>query len=98
MKQIKKRRNVRIAVRLDKEEKDALLMKAKKNGMSVSQLVRSAVVKIRVIQPSYELIYTVNKAGFLISQIARHCNCLKTVDLTVLKQLVAIEALLQELL
>jgi hypothetical protein len=98
MKTRRKRRNVRIAIRLNREEKDALVLKAKEHGMTVSQLVRSAVVKIRVIQPNRQLLYEINRAGVNIIRISKHCNCAKAVDLAVLNQLVTIETLLRNLL
>ena len=89
----------RITVRLSDDFINKLKAEAKKNDLTLSDMVRVKLTEKNKINKrnNQQLVYEINRLGKNLNQIAKHCNSKKVLDKLVLEQLIIIEKQLQGL-
>ena len=97
-------------MRFSPEEAEKLELIAKAKGITISELIRSAVLKLPIPERiSLEklakrdknfkrFLYEINRVGVNLNQIARYCNQYREVDAKVLEKVIEMERELKELL
>ncbi len=96
----------RITIRLTDEELNKIREKAKKEGLTISDLFRQSVLGKSAVRRKRKidcnvvkmLAYEINKIGVNINQIAKRINTTGEIDIQVLESLVNIEYTLAEIL
>jgi len=103
-------KEVRKTVRFSKEEAEKLELLAQGKGITVSELIRRAVLNLPIperisserLAKKSEIfrryLAEINKIGTNINQIARYCNQYREVDVLVLEKLTELEGELSQLL
>jgi len=73
---------------------------AKKNGLSLSAMLKQAFTTASIKDISYEkkILHQLHRIGNNINQLSRHCNTKKVLDRQILSSLLRIETDLKELL
>lgn len=76
---MKEKKESRIYLRINSEEKDILQSKANKYGLTVSEYLRQVSLQHKVINKNIrkELLYNLSRFGSNINQIAIHVNTWK---------------------
>jgi len=96
----------RITIRLTDEELNKIREKAKKKGLTISDLFRQSVLGKSAVRRKQKidcnvvkiLAYEINKVGVNINQIAKGINTTGEIDIQVLESLLNIEYTLAEIL
>jgi hypothetical protein len=94
----RRKRNKRVTVWLNDNERTTLTYKANLAGLTLSDFIRQSTTKSRINSRSKQLLYEVHKAGVNLNQIAKRCNSTNSINIATLKQLTIIESILRGLI